>query len=201
MGSSQVIGELQVSDDGLRVDARWCEALAAKLAGDCPPTGAATSPLGSAAAINVVHMQVAAAGVSCTVRAQATATKLVAAATGYAANEANSAAEFGVLDRTRVSRGGPTDSTQPFRRYSATNTGHGGYRVPQRHRRELVQRAARRALLTPRKRRQGPGMEGTRAYGSGSSAWYRSRASFSPLSVRLSQHMVLQPHKSSKCAT
>ena len=93
---------MQVSNDGLRVDAGWCEALVGKLAGNCAPTGAAAPLLGSAAAISAAHIQVAAAGMRCTLRGQVTAAKLATAATGYAANEVSSTAQLRALDIPKV---------------------------------------------------------------------------------------------------
>jgi hypothetical protein len=102
MESSRVFSELQVSDDGLRVAAGWREALAAELASNCMPTAVGSTWLASAVTVNASHAQVAAAGVRCTLHAQATATKLGRAATAYAANEASSASQLRALDRPTV---------------------------------------------------------------------------------------------------
>jgi hypothetical protein len=102
MASSQVTGELQVSDDGLRVEGGWCEALAGKLAGDSAPTGTGSADLASAAVVNGSNAQVSAAGIRCTFRMQATAAKLAAAATGFAENEASSAAHLRAVDMPEV---------------------------------------------------------------------------------------------------
>src|SRR5574337_1605993 len=93
---------LQVSDDGLRVEAGWCEALAGKLAGNGAPTGARSLGLISAAVVNVSNAQVAAAGIRCSLRMQATAAKLATAATGYAENEAESATRLRAVDTLRL---------------------------------------------------------------------------------------------------
>ncbi len=98
MGSA----ELQVSEDGLREQGGWCESLAGKLAGNSAPTGAGSSLLASAAAVNAVHAQIAAAGVRCTFRMQATATKLAVASNRYGDNEAYSAAQFRALGPVTV---------------------------------------------------------------------------------------------------
>jgi hypothetical protein len=79
--------ELQVSDTGLRAHAGWCETLASELAGNSPPAVTGPSWLATTDAVNASHAEVAAAGVRCTNRMQATATKLATAATGYAENE------------------------------------------------------------------------------------------------------------------
>ena len=94
MESRGASAELHVSGQGLPAEAGWCEALADRLAGDGAPAGAGSFGLASSAAVNAGHAQIAAAGMRCTVRLQNTATKLVAAATGYGDNEARSAAEF-----------------------------------------------------------------------------------------------------------
>ena len=89
--------ELQVGVDELRAEAGWCESLASRLAGNGAPTGAGPSVLASAVAANAAHAQIAAAGVRCTLRVQATATKLAEAAEGYGANESSSVAPFRAL--------------------------------------------------------------------------------------------------------
>jgi hypothetical protein len=50
----------------------------------------------------VSNAQVAAAGIRCTFRVQATGAKLATAATGYAEREAESAAQFRALDTPKV---------------------------------------------------------------------------------------------------
>ena len=55
------MAELQVSDDGLRVQAGWCESLAGRLAGNTGPAGAGSSVLASSAAVGAAHAQIAAA--------------------------------------------------------------------------------------------------------------------------------------------
>ncbi len=94
--------ELQVSDDGLRAQAGWCESLAGRLAGSSAPTAAPSSALTSSAAVNAAHAQIAAAGARCVVRVQATAANLAVAASGYDGNEASSAARLGELDPVAV---------------------------------------------------------------------------------------------------
>src|ERR1700739_431665 len=84
---------LQVSDNGLRVQAAWWEAADA-LAGDTAP---AASWSASAAAVNATHAQITAASMKCTSRVQATATKLALAATSYTENEDSSAAQMRAL--------------------------------------------------------------------------------------------------------
>jgi hypothetical protein len=86
--------ELAVSGEGLRVVGGSCEELARRLMGNAPPAAAGLSGLTSAAAVNAAHAQIAAAGMRCAFRMTATTTKLTAAATRYAANEADSAARF-----------------------------------------------------------------------------------------------------------
>ena len=76
MESARATDELQVSEDGLRAQAGWCESLAGRLAGNSAPSGAGASPLASSGAVNAAHAQIAAAGVRCSFRMQATATKL-----------------------------------------------------------------------------------------------------------------------------
>jgi hypothetical protein len=98
MKSALGASELHVSDDGLRLQAGCCESLARKVAGNRTPTGTGSSWLGSAAAVNAANADVATAGIRCTFRMQATATKLTAAAHGYTENEAESAAQFPAID-------------------------------------------------------------------------------------------------------
>jgi hypothetical protein len=50
--------------------------------------------MASAAAVDVTHARIAAAGMRCAVRVHATATKLTAAAARFTDNEASSAAGF-----------------------------------------------------------------------------------------------------------
>jgi hypothetical protein len=87
---------LQVSDNGLRVQAAWWEAADA-LAGDTAPAAVAASWSASAAAVNAAHEQITAASTKCTSRVQATATKLALAATSYTENEDSSAAQMRAL--------------------------------------------------------------------------------------------------------
>ena len=76
--------------------------MAGRLAGTSAPTGAESSVLTSSAAVNAAHAQIAAAGVRCMFRVQATATRLAAASAGYGGNEASSAAEFRELGPVTV---------------------------------------------------------------------------------------------------
>ncbi|GAB7142975.1 hypothetical protein [Mycobacterium riyadhense] len=102
MESSRGVSELRVSDDGLRAEAGECETLAGKLAGNSAPTPAVSTWLASASAVTVSNAGITAAGARCTFRMQATATNLAAAATGYTANEASSAAQLQGLARPTV---------------------------------------------------------------------------------------------------
>jgi len=102
MESPRASAELQVSDDGLRVQAGWCESLAGRLAGNSGPAGAGSSVLASSAAMNAAHAQIAAAAIRCTFRVQTTATKLAVASGGYGENEAGSAAQLRALGRVTV---------------------------------------------------------------------------------------------------
>jgi hypothetical protein len=88
---------VQVSQDGLRAQAGWCQSLAGHLAGNSAPSGVGSRVLASSAAVNAVHAQVAAAGIRCTLRVQATAAKLAVASAGYGDNEASAAAQFRAL--------------------------------------------------------------------------------------------------------
>jgi hypothetical protein len=90
---------LRVNDDGLRMQAGWWEAAAGALVADSAPVGVDVSWPVSSAAVNAAHAQIAAARIRCTSRMQATATKLAVAATGYADNEARSAAQMRALYR------------------------------------------------------------------------------------------------------
>ena len=99
MASPQSTQKLQVSDEGLRLEASSCESLAGELAGNRAPTGVGSSALASVAAINAARAEVAAANIRCTFRVQATAAKLSAAAAAYIENEVSSAAQ---LDRKSV---------------------------------------------------------------------------------------------------
>lgn len=102
MESPGAATELQASEDGLCAEAAWCESLAVGLAANSAPTGAGLSVLAASAAINAAHAQIVAAGIRCTSRVQATATKLAVASAGYGDNEAGSAAQFRVLGRVTV---------------------------------------------------------------------------------------------------
>ncbi|MFZ0902353.1 MAG: hypothetical protein WAN71_00400 [Mycobacterium sp.] len=98
MASPLSTQRLQVSDEGLRLEASPCQSLAGKLAGNREPTSVGSSGLASVAAINTAQADVAAANIRCTFRVQATAGKLSAAAAGYTENEVSSAAQVQVLD-------------------------------------------------------------------------------------------------------
>jgi len=102
MDAPRAAAELQVSEDGLRVEAGWCKSLAASLAGNDAPTAAGSSVLASSAAVNAAHAGLAAASVRCAFRVQTTATKLVQASAGYGDNETSSAAQFRALRRVTV---------------------------------------------------------------------------------------------------
>jgi hypothetical protein len=102
MESSQTTAELQVSKDGLLAEAGWCESLAGTLAGNSAPIAAAPSALASSAAVHAAHAQIAAAGIRCTVRMQATATTLAVVSAGYGDNEASSAAQLRALSPVMV---------------------------------------------------------------------------------------------------
>jgi hypothetical protein len=102
MQSPPVADELQVSAEGLRMQGGWCEAVGGKLAGNAAPTTTGPSWLASAAGVGASNAQIAAAGIRCTFRVQATATKLAAAATSYAEQEVESAARFRTLDTPKV---------------------------------------------------------------------------------------------------
>jgi hypothetical protein len=71
--------------------------------GTSAPTGVGSSWLASAAAVNMSNAQIAAAGIRCRFRLQATAAKLGAAASSYSANEAESAGELRALNKPAVS--------------------------------------------------------------------------------------------------
>jgi hypothetical protein len=94
--------ELRVSEDGLRAEAGRCDSLARSLAGASVPSAVGSSALASWAAVNAAHAQIAAAGIRCGARIQATATKLAVASAGFGENEARSAADFRLLGRTTV---------------------------------------------------------------------------------------------------
>jgi hypothetical protein len=98
MASPQSTQKLQVSDEGLRLEASSCESLAGELAGNRAPTGVGSLALASVAAINTARDEVAAANIRCTFRVQATAAKLSAAAVDYTENEVNSAGQLQALD-------------------------------------------------------------------------------------------------------
>jgi hypothetical protein len=103
MESPRVNAELQVSESGLRMQAGWCESVAGRVAGNSAPSGTGSAVLASSAAVNAAHMQIAAAGVRCTSRVQATATKLAVGSAGYGENEGDSVAQLGTLDPATVS--------------------------------------------------------------------------------------------------
>ena len=88
---------LDVNVDGLRVQVARLEAAAGEFTGNSPAAGVVPSWSASAAAVSAAHAQIAAASIRCTSRVQATATKLAAAATGYAENEDSSAGQFRTL--------------------------------------------------------------------------------------------------------
>jgi hypothetical protein len=94
--------QLAVSDEGLRVEAGSREALAGKLASNSPPA-AGSSRLISAAAVDATHARIAAAGMRCALRVQATAAKLTTAAARFTDNETSSAARFLALPAPTVS--------------------------------------------------------------------------------------------------
>jgi hypothetical protein len=102
MESGRVNAELQVSGNGLSVQAGWCESLADRLAGNSAPSGVGSSALASSAAVKAAHAQIIAAGVRCTFRLQATATKLAVASVGYDENEAGSAIRLRALGPVAV---------------------------------------------------------------------------------------------------
>ena len=78
------------------------EALAGKLASNSPPA-AGSSRLISAAAVDATHARIAAAGMRCALRVQATAAKLTTAAARFTDNETESAARFLALPAPTVS--------------------------------------------------------------------------------------------------
>jgi hypothetical protein len=102
MATSQRTQKLQVSDEGLRLEASSCEPLAAKLAGNRAPTGVGASGLTSVAAMDAACAEVAAANIRCTLRVQATTAKLPAVANGYADREVRSAAQLRALETPTV---------------------------------------------------------------------------------------------------
>jgi hypothetical protein len=93
---------LQVSQHALLAEAGWCESVAGRLAANSAPTAARSSVLASSAAVDAAHAQIAAAGIRCTFRVQATASKLAVASAGYGNNEAGSAGQFRALGRVTV---------------------------------------------------------------------------------------------------
>ena len=95
-------GKLRLSGNGLRAQAGWCGSLADSLAGNNPPSGVGSSSLASSAAVSVAHTRVTAAGVRCTFRLHATATKLSGAAVGYDGNDVGSAARLRALGPVAV---------------------------------------------------------------------------------------------------
>jgi hypothetical protein len=103
MDSPGGAAELQVSESGLRMQAGWCEFLAAGLAGTSAPTRAGSSFLASSAAVDAAHAQIAAAGAGCASRLDATAAKLAMTASDYGENEAGSTAQLYVLGLAAVS--------------------------------------------------------------------------------------------------
>ncbi len=102
MASSQSTQKLQVSDEGLRLEASLGRSLAGKLAGNRAPTGLGALGLASAAAINAARAEVAAANIRCAFRVRATAAKLTAAAAGYTVTEDNSLAALRALNTPTV---------------------------------------------------------------------------------------------------
>ena len=102
MASSQSTQKLQVSDEGRRLEASFCESLAGKLAGNRAPTGMGPLGLASVAAITAARAEVAAANIRCTFRVQATAAKLSAAAADYTETEGNSVAQLRALNTPTV---------------------------------------------------------------------------------------------------
>jgi hypothetical protein len=102
MDSPGGAAELQVSESGLRMQAGWCEFLAAGLAGTSA-TRAGSSFLASSAAVDAAHAQIAAAGARCASRLHATAAKLAMTASDYGENEAGSTAQLYVLGLAAVS--------------------------------------------------------------------------------------------------
>ncbi|OBG25190.1 hypothetical protein A5764_07270 [Mycobacterium sp. 852002-51057_SCH5723018] len=102
MESRGAATELRVSEDGLRAEAGWCEALAASLAASSAPTLVGSSVLASAAAVNAAHAQIAAAGLRCSSRIQATAAALTRVSASYGENEVHSAAEFRALSPVKA---------------------------------------------------------------------------------------------------
>lgn len=103
MQSLQGSAELHVSDEGLRMEGGSCESLAGRLAGNVPPTVVGSSGLASARAVINSHTQVAAAGIRCSFRVQATAGKLAIAAGKYTENEVRSASQIQVIATPPVS--------------------------------------------------------------------------------------------------
>jgi hypothetical protein len=103
MRSPSGSAELEVSDEGLRVESVWLESLAARLADNMPPAVVGSVTLASAAAINACHAQIAAAVIRCASRVQATATKLAEAATSYNENEFGAAAQVQAIATPTVS--------------------------------------------------------------------------------------------------
>ncbi|SOJ56901.1 hypothetical protein MSIMFB_04378 [Mycobacterium simulans] len=94
--------ELRVSEGRPCAEAGRCESLAGTLAGNIAPAGLESSWLGSAVTVNTAHAEIVAAGMRCTYRVQATAAKLAAAASRYAANDADSATRLRTLDGSKV---------------------------------------------------------------------------------------------------
>lgn len=94
---------LQVADFGLRGQADLCGAAADALGRNDAPGVRAATWTAAAAAVEVAHAQVAAAGVRCASRLRATATNLEAAAIRYVENEDGSAAYLEALAVPAVS--------------------------------------------------------------------------------------------------
>jgi hypothetical protein len=103
MQSLQGSPELQVSDTGLHIEGASCESLAARLAENTPPVAAGSLGFASTLAVNISHERIAAAGIRCTFRVQATANKLAIAASNYSENEISSAAQVQAIATSTVS--------------------------------------------------------------------------------------------------
>jgi hypothetical protein len=102
MESPGAATDLRVSADGLRAAAGWCGSLAGRLARTSAPPAVASHVLASSAAVHAAHAQIAAAGLRCSSRVEATAGKLVAASAGYRQNEDAASAEFRALRPVRA---------------------------------------------------------------------------------------------------
>ena len=99
---SQGTQKLQVSGEGLRLEASLCESFAGRLAGNRASTGTGPLGLASAAAINAARAEVAAANIRCAFRTRATVAKFSAVANGYTETEDNSVARLRALNTTTV---------------------------------------------------------------------------------------------------